>query len=83
MSVALLLGNHKQAAMKELAPLGLAGKVVGGGRIETDPKKKTVLVFGYSKTFGRAAGCNQLSSELVQADPVYRRYKVTWNDDGY
>ena len=39
--------------MRELAPLGLAGKVIGGGRIEFEPKKRLVNIFGYSKTFGR------------------------------
>jgi hypothetical protein len=70
-----------EKAMQELEPLGLRGVVVGGGRIEYDTAAMTVQVYGYSKTFGRAAGCNELSASLItQALP---ECTVTWSDKGY
>lgn len=70
-----------EKAMQELEPLGLRGAVIGGGRIEYDDAAMAVQVYGYSKTFGRAAGCNELSASLIsQALP---ECKVTWSDKGY
>lgn len=73
-----------EKAMEELQPLGilgLRGTVIGGGRIEYDTDANEVSVYGYSKTFGRAAGCNKKSAELItQALP---ECKVTWSDKGY
>ena len=70
-----------EKAMQELEPLGLRGGVIGGGRIEYDTTAKTVNVYGYSKTFGRAAGCNELSASLISQ--TMPECKVTWSDDGY
>ena len=70
-----------EKAMEELQPRGLRGVVIGGGRIEYDTTAKSVSVYGYSKTFGRAAGCNEHSAALIrQALP---ECKVTWSDKGY
>eukprot|EP01043_Picozoa_sp_COSAG02_P026211 COSAG02_NODE_1503_length_12252_cov_7.167133_2_plen_168_part_00 len=70
-----------EKAMQELEPLGLRGGVIGGGRIEYDTTAKTVNVYGYSKTFGRAAGCNKLSASLISQ--FLPECQVTWSDDGY
>ena len=73
-----------EAAMDALERQGLKqvrGRVIGGGRIEFYPKEKTCSIYGYSKTFGRAKGCNKKSAEIVEA--AYPDHKVTWSDDGY
>ena len=73
-----------QAAMDKLERQGLnqvEGHVIGGGRIEYYPKKKTVSIYGYSKTFGRAKGCNERSAEIVRRS--FPDYNVTWSDDVY
>ena len=73
--------DNFQQAMVELEPLGLRGKVIGGGRIEYDPADRTVSVYGYSKTFGRSAGCNEHAASLIeQALP---ECTVSWSDKGY
>ena len=72
------------AAMDKLESQGLTqveGHVIGGGRIEYYPKDKTVSIYGYSKTFGRAKGCNKRSCEIVKA--AFPDHEVTWSDDGY
>ena len=64
-----------------LKPLGIHIRVVGGGRIKRDDKNKTISVYGYSKTFGRAAGCNERSAAMIrEALPAYA---VDWSDAGY
>ena len=69
------------AAMKKLKPLGITGRVVGGGRINLDHGAKTASVWGYSKSFGRAEGCNKRSAEIIGR--FHPDYRVTWSDDGY
>ena len=59
---------------------GLSGQVIGGGRITCDHERRVVSVFGYSRTFGRAAGCNKRTAGLIS---THLRYKVAWRDDGY
>ena len=70
-----------EKAMQELRTMGVAGKVVGGGRIAMDPAQRSIHIYGYSKTFGRAEGCNEASSLIIQKS--YPDWKVTWSDDGY
>ena len=53
-----------QRAMEALE--GWQGRVVGGGRIALDSRAKTISIYGYSKTFGRAPGCNEHSAQLIQ-----------------
>jgi phosphohistidine phosphatase len=57
------------------------GSVVGGGRIEYDTQRKFVKVFGYSKTFGRAPGCNRTSAELIRI--ALPGLEVDYSDAGY
>lgn len=59
---------------------GLGGRVIGGGRITCDHERRVVSVFGYSRTFGRSAGCNKRTAGLIS---THMRYKVAWSDDGY
>ena len=68
-------------AMRALRPLGISGTVVGGGRIAHDPGARTVDVYGYSKSFGRAAGCNERSADIIRRN--LPGYTVTWSDEGY
>jgi hypothetical protein len=59
----------------------IKGSVVGGGRIRYDVKQKHISVYGYSKTFGRAAGCNKKSAELIRN--AMPGFEVEWTDAGY
>ena len=73
-------------ARAELSALGGGLRslaVLGGGRIAYSSTASTINVFGYSKTYGRCAACNQLSSELIRAAPEFRRYAVRWSNEGY
>jgi len=71
-----------QAAMDELAHLdGVRGHVIGGGRIVFDPERKYVSIYGYSKTFGRAPGCNEESAAIVRR--AMPGHQVEWSDEGY
>ena len=58
----------------------LNGRVIGGGRITCDHERKTVSVFGYSRTFGRAPGCNKRTAGLIS---THLQYEVSWTEDGY
>ncbi|XP_020287788.1 sex-regulated protein janus-A-like [Pseudomyrmex gracilis] len=57
----------------------LRGKCVGGGRMEHDPDKKVIKVYGYSYQYGRAN--HELTVEILQKK--YPDYNVTWTDEGY
>lgn len=71
-------------ARTELAALGYRSlAVLGGGRIAYNSIARTINVYGYSKTFGRCAACNRISSELIRAAPEFRRYAVRWSNQGY
>jgi phosphohistidine phosphatase len=55
--------------------------VVGGGRIARDDERKTISVYGYSKTFGRCPGCNERTAIILREE--FPEYETTWSDDGY
>jgi len=57
------------------------GTVIGGGRIVYDPSARTVDIYGYSKSFGRAKGCNERSAQIVRDN--LPGVEVTWSDKGY
>jgi hypothetical protein len=59
---------------------GVSGRVIGGGRIACDHSDRTVSVFGYSRSFGRAEGCNKKTAGIIS---THLQYKVNWSDDGY
>ena len=71
-------------ARTELAALGLKElRVLGGGRIAHNAAAQTISIYGFSHTYGRCDTCNRLAAELVRAVPQYRRYVVTWSNEGY
>eukprot|EP00958_Prasinococcus_capsulatus_P000233 scaffold18_cov401-Prasinococcus_capsulatus_cf.AAC.13 len=74
--------NMYEAAMRQLEPLGIRGRVVGGGRIENNRAAKFVNVYGYSMTYGRTEGCNETTAELIRQS-LPDDYDVVWSDDGY
>eukprot|EP00241_Pyramimonas_parkeae_P007702 CAMPEP_0114234484 /NCGR_PEP_ID=MMETSP0058-20121206/5734_1 /TAXON_ID=36894 /ORGANISM="Pyramimonas parkeae, CCMP726" /LENGTH=158 /DNA_ID=CAMNT_0001346167 /DNA_START=208 /DNA_END=681 /DNA_ORIENTATION=- len=65
-----------ESTMNRLRPLGIEGRVVGGGRIEFYPETKTVSIYGYSKTFGRAPGLNENSAKIIEG--AFPDYNVQW-----
>lgn len=58
---------------------GLDTECLGGGRITHDPKKKDILVYGYSMGFGRAD--HSKTCELLKIK--YPSYNVHWSNEGY
>lgn len=74
-------GENYEQAMAPLRPLGINGSVLGGGRIRFDPDAATIHVYGYSKTFGRRAGCNEATARQIEA--AFSDAEVTWSDRGY
>ena len=56
-------------------------KCLGGGRIKTDAKNKTIFVYGYSNAYGRYDHQHEKSVEMLKE--VYPDYKITWSNDGY
>lgn len=70
-----------QRAMEGLRSLGLAARVLGGGRLVYDPAGKRLSVYGYSKTFGRAPGNNEVTAGILQRQ--FPGFVVEWSDEGY
>ena len=71
-------------ARTELSALGLKElRVLGGGRIAHNAAAQTISVYGFSHTYGRCETCNRLAAELVRGVPLYRRFVVTWSNEGY
>ena len=64
-----------------LKPLGVRVRVVGGGRTRRDDAARTISVYGYSETFGRAPGCNERAAAMIRA--ALPDYAVDWSDAGY
>lgn len=68
----------------ELKTIGKAGaktKCLGGGRIKTDLKNKTIHVYGYSNAYGRYENQHEKSVEMLKE--VYPDYKITCSNEGY
>ena len=80
---------HRNAAEPFVALLEEHGgyqsiDITGGGRINYDPTKKQIDVYGYSYGFGLAD--HALSKSIIENDPRFDSttgYKVTWSNDGY
>ena len=72
---------YSRALQQELEPSGLSGLVLGGGRLTHDPEHKKLEVYGYSKTFGRCAWCNERVAAMLRKH--YPSYSVTWSNEGY
>ena len=65
---------------KEIKNTGIQFECVGGGRIEHEPSKKEILVYGYSQGFGRAN--HQVSVDLLKLK--YNDYNsITYSNEGY
>ncbi|KAH8383283.1 hypothetical protein KR009_007716 [Drosophila setifemur] len=62
-----------------LAKSGLKADCPGGGRIEHDPEKKYLKVYGYSQGFGKADHAQ--SKQILQTK--YPDYTIEVSDDGY
>eukprot|EP00472_Partenskyella_glossopodia_P010287 CAMPEP_0197515796 /NCGR_PEP_ID=MMETSP1318-20131121/810_1 /TAXON_ID=552666 /ORGANISM="Partenskyella glossopodia, Strain RCC365" /LENGTH=194 /DNA_ID=CAMNT_0043064259 /DNA_START=1017 /DNA_END=1601 /DNA_ORIENTATION=+ len=72
---------YSRAFEHELKALNANIRVIGGGRIDFRPEEKFISVYGYSKTFGRAPGCNEATAKLIQER--FPDFQVKWSDDGY
>ena len=72
--------NYERAA-DELQSMGVKCTVVGGGRINMSHGDRKINIYGYSKTFGRAKGCNEKSAGLIRE--AFPMYEVAWSDKGY
>lgn len=56
-------------------------RILGGGRIALSHAKKTISIYGYSYGFGLAD--HSLSKSIVEKDPKYEKYNITWSNEGY
>ena len=56
-------------------------KALGGGRIRTSKKKKTIKIYGYSKTFGRVKNQHETTKQILLK--YYPNYDITWTNEGY
>lgn len=54
-------------------------KAIGGGRIEINKQKKTIFIYGYSKSFGLCD--HSLTQDLLSK--TYKEYSITWSNEGY
>jgi phosphohistidine phosphatase len=61
------------------AGAGASAECLGGGRIEHDAAKKTLLVYGYSQAYGR--GDHAAAVEMLRGK--FPSYEITWTNDGY
>lgn len=55
--------------------------ILGGGRIDWNVKERKIHVYGYSYGFGLAD--HSLAQSILQRDPNYQDYTITWSNDGY
>ncbi|KAH8250877.1 hypothetical protein KR038_004485, partial [Drosophila bunnanda] len=57
----------------------LKAECIGGGRIEHDPEKKYMKVYGFSQGFGKAD--HNQSKRILESK--YPDYRIEISDDGY
>lgn len=76
---------HRNAAEPFVEKLEQNGyraiNVLGGGRIDLNTEQKSISIYGYSYGFGLAD--HALSKSLVDKDPRYKGFEVTWSNEGY
>jgi phosphohistidine phosphatase len=76
---------HRNAAEPMVAALERSGyksiSILGGGRIALDKDKKTISIYGYSYGFGLAD--HALSKSIIEMDPDWKEYTITWSNEGY
>jgi len=69
-----------EQAQQELSSLDLESKCIGGGRIDHNPEKKEILVYGYSMHYGKAD--HSITVKLLREKfPNYT--KITFTNEGY
>ena len=56
-------------------------KAIGGGRIKNNKLKKTIKIYGYSKSFGRAINQHETTKQILQK--YYPNYDITFSNEGY
>lgn len=59
---------------------GLDCECVGGGRINHEPSKKSIHIYGYSQGYGRAD--HSITHSIIQRK-FGSEYEITWSNDGY
>uniref|UniRef100_A0A0B6ZBJ3 Uncharacterized protein n=2 Tax=Arion vulgaris TaxID=1028688 RepID=A0A0B6ZBJ3_9EUPU len=59
---------------------GLDCEILGGGRIDHEPSKKSIKIYGYSQQFGQADH-TITHSILLRAFKEYDQ--ITWSNEGY
>lgn len=76
---------HRDAAEPMVEKLERAGykniQVLGGGRIDFEPRAKQIAVFGFSYGFGQAD--HSISRDTIVCDSRYSDFEVTISNDGY
>ncbi|XP_064553221.1 sex-regulated protein janus-A [Drosophila montana] len=68
-----------ERVMEACKKTGLETKCLGGGRIEHNPEKKYMKVYGYSQGFGKA---DHLESKRI-LQTKYKDYEIETTDEGY
>lgn len=76
---------HRNAAEPFVEDLERNGyrsiSILGGGRIALDTDKQSISIYGYSYGFGLAD--HALSKSVVEKDPKWKDYEVSWSNEGY
>jgi phosphohistidine phosphatase len=76
---------HRDAAEPTVEALERSGytsiNILGGGRIRLDVDNSTIAVYGYSYGFGLAD--HALTKAILERDPRYATFDITWSNDGY
>lgn len=62
-----------------LEPLGIDCECIGGGRIEHNPNKKEIKIYGYSKAYGKAD--HNITKQLLENE--YYDYNIEITDKPY
>ncbi|XP_035828762.1 14 kDa phosphohistidine phosphatase-like [Aplysia californica] len=67
-------------AVSVIEEKGLDCEVLGGGRIEHEPSKKSIKIYGYSQQYGQA-------DHSITHSLLLRKFKdydtITWSNEGY
>ena len=53
---------------------------VGGGRIQHEPRNKSIFIYGYSVAFGKA---DHAAAAALCNNSYGSQYKITFSDEGY
>jgi len=76
---------HRNAAEPFVEKLERSGyksiSILGGGRIDLNTATRSVSIYGYSYGFGLAD--HAISKSVVEKDPKFKDYEITWSNEGY